>query len=68
MSIHQIMKSETIICTVPDKRKAQAVKDCFEGEISPQHPASILRKHPGAFVYLDEAAASLLTSGGEDSP
>lgn len=68
MSIQQIMKSEAIICTVPDKRKARAVKQCFEGEISPMYPASILRKHPRALVYLDEAAASLLTSVGEESP
>lgn len=60
MSIHQIMKSEAIICTVPDKRKAQAVKQCFEGEISSMRPASILRKHPHAFVYLDDDSASLL--------
>ncbi len=64
MSIQQIMKSETIICTVPDRRKARAVKRCFEGEISPTYPASILRKHPRAFVYLDEEAASLLTHTG----
>jgi glucosamine-6-phosphate deaminase len=61
MSIQQIMKSDAVICTVPDKRKAQAVKQCFEGEISPMHPASILREHPNAFVYLDEPAASLLS-------
>jgi glucosamine-6-phosphate deaminase len=61
MSIQQIMQSETIICTVPDERKARAVKDCFEGEVSPMHPASILRNHPAAFVYLDEPAASLLS-------
>jgi glucosamine-6-phosphate deaminase len=61
MSIQQIMKSDTIICTVPDQRKAVAVKECFEGEISPLHPASILRKHPRAFVYLDDDAASLLS-------
>jgi len=64
MSIQQIMKSGSIICTVPDARKARAVKQCFEGEISPRHPASILRKHPGAFVYLDEPAASLLSRTG----
>ena len=68
MSIQQIMKSETIICTVPDERKAVAVKNCFEGEISPFHPASILRKHPRAFVYLDNDAASLLSSVGENYP
>jgi len=61
MSIQQIMKSAAIICTVPDKIKARAVKQCFEGAISPMYPASILRKHPKAFVYLDEDAASLLS-------
>jgi len=61
MSIQQIMKSEAIVCTVPDERKARAVKQCFEGEISPMHPASILRKHPRAYVYLDEPAASQLS-------
>jgi glucosamine-6-phosphate deaminase len=64
MSIQQIMKSEAIICTVPNERKALAVKQCFEGEISPMHPASILRRHPNAVVYLDEPAASLLSSIG----
>ena len=68
MSIQQIMKSETIICTVPDKRKARAVKQCFEGKISPLHPASILRQHPRTFVYLDNDAASLLASVGDNQP
>ncbi len=63
MSVKQIMKSETIICTVPDDRKARAVKQCFEEDVSPMHPASILRKHATAFVYLDEPAASLLSQG-----
>ena len=64
MSIKQIMKSGSIICTVPDARKASPVKQCFEGEISPLHPASILRNHPQAYVYLDEPAASLLSRSG----
>jgi glucosamine-6-phosphate deaminase len=45
---------------VPDTRKAQAVKLCFEGSISPEAPASILRTHPNATVYLDKNSASLL--------
>ncbi|KGM42532.1 glucosamine-6-phosphate deaminase [Alkalispirochaeta odontotermitis] len=64
MSIKQIMKSETIICTVPDERKARAVKQCFEGDVSPMHPASILREHPDAFVYLDADSAALLSRAG----
>jgi len=60
MSINQIMKSKNIICTVPDSRKAQAVKDCLECDISVCHPASILRKHKNAFLFLDKNSAKLL--------
>jgi glucosamine-6-phosphate deaminase len=60
MSIRQILKSKAIICTVPDQRKAQAVYDCLNGEISPVHPASVVRMHPNAYIFLDSAAASLL--------
>ncbi len=62
MSVRQILKSKEILVVVPDARKAQAVKDCFEGEISPLAPASILRTHPNATIYLDQYSAALLTS------
>jgi glucosamine-6-phosphate deaminase len=60
MSIRQIMKSAAIICIAPEARKAPAVRDCFELEISPLYPASILRQHKQTFVYLDEDSASML--------
>ena len=60
MSIRQILKSHHIICSVPDARKAQAVVDCLEGEITNLHPASVLQQHPNCEVYLDVASASLL--------
>ncbi len=60
MSIRQIMKAAHILCTVPDKRKAQAVKACLEGEIGPMLPASILRTHPSCTLFLDKDSASLL--------
>ncbi len=60
MSIHQIMKSKAIICTIPDQRKAQAVKDCLKGEVTVFHPASILQRHSNVCCYLDKASASLL--------
>jgi glucosamine-6-phosphate deaminase len=60
MSIRQIMRSKAIVCTVPDRRKARAVHDCFTGEVTPLHPASILRRHENASVFLDADAASLL--------
>ncbi len=62
MSIRQILKAREIICAVPDARKARAVAACLEGEISPLAPASILRTHPNATVYLDKNSAALLTS------
>jgi glucosamine-6-phosphate deaminase len=62
MSVKQILKAEEILAVVPDTRKAQAVKACFEGEISPMAPASALRNHPNATVYLDKNSAALLSS------
>jgi len=60
MSARQILKAKEILAVVPDRRKAQAIKACFEGEISPMAPASILRRHPNATVYVDTHSASLL--------
>ena len=61
MSVRQILKAKEIICIVPDARKAPAVKLCFEGEVSPMAPASILRRHSAATIYLDSESASLLS-------
>jgi glucosamine-6-phosphate deaminase len=60
MTVRQIMKAAHIICTVPEKRKAQAVKACLEGEIGPLCPASILRTHPSCRLFLDKDSVSLL--------
>jgi glucosamine-6-phosphate deaminase len=61
MSARQILKAKEILAVVPDTRKAQAVKACFEGEVSPMAPASILRQHRNATIYLDKDSASLLS-------
>lgn len=61
MSIRQILKSRAIISIVPDARKAQAVKACFEGPIGPMAPASILRTHADVMIYLDSQSAGLLS-------
>ena len=62
MSIKQIMKSKAIICSVPDSRKADAVKKTVEGTIGPEIPASIMRRHDDAWLYLDKDSASLLSN------
>ncbi|HWC17734.1 MAG TPA: glucosamine-6-phosphate deaminase [Terriglobales bacterium] len=61
MSVRQILKAKEILAVVPDARKAQAVKDCLEGEISPLAPASILRNHPNTTIFLDRHSAAMLS-------
>ena len=60
MSVKQIMKSARIICSVPDSRKAQAVKDCFENPVSNLFPGSILQEHPDCICFLDTLSSALL--------
>lgn len=60
MSIRQIMKSANIICSVPDERKAQAVKNCLEQEVSNAYPAGILQQHPHCSVFLDAFSSKYL--------
>jgi len=61
MSINQIVKSKHIICSVPDGRKAVAIKNSLEQVVSDLYPASILQLHPDCTFYLDEASAALLS-------
>jgi glucosamine-6-phosphate deaminase len=60
MSVRQILQSRTILCIVPDTRKALAVQTCLEGAVSPMAPASILQTHADTTVYLDRASAGHL--------
>ena len=61
MSIRQIMKSACLIVSVPEKRKAEAVKNALEGQVSPTCPASILQRHKNCKIFMDKEAASLLS-------
>ncbi len=61
MSVRQILKSRAIICSVPDARKADAVKNTIEGPVTPTVPASILQQHKAVTIYLDKAANSMLS-------
>jgi glucosamine-6-phosphate deaminase len=67
MSIRQILDAREILAVVPDRRKAPAVRDCLELPVGPAHPASALRLHPRATVYLDTESAALLSRPGGTS-
>ena len=59
MSVRQILKAREILCIVPDARKAEAVRDCLDGAVTPLHPSSILQTHSRTTLYLDRASAAL---------
>jgi glucosamine-6-phosphate deaminase len=57
LTITAIMNCKIICCTVPDERKSEAVYNTLAGEISTSCPASVLRKHNKAVLFLDPFAA-----------
>jgi glucosamine-6-phosphate deaminase len=62
LTIPFFMRTPRVVVTVPGPAKARAVRDAIEGPISPACPASILRNHPGAAIFLDGDSAALLES------
>lgn len=56
-----LLNSNYIISCVPELRKAEAVRDALEGPLSESCPASIVRTHPQAFIFLDHDSASFLS-------
>ena len=67
MSVNQILKARTILCAVPDRRKAEAVQRTVEGEVTNEVPASALRRHANVTLILDSTSSSLLSSESLDS-
>lgn len=67
MSVRQILKAEELIVIVPGPNKAEAVQSCFQGDVTPMAPASILRTHARAVVYLDRDSAARLDTRLLDS-
>lgn len=57
LTLPTIASAKRISCLAMGERKAAIVKTMLTGEISTTCPASLLRNHPGATLYLDEAAA-----------
>ncbi len=55
-----IARSRTLIGSVPDLRKADAVRRAIQGGLSNACPASMVFTHPNAFLYLDTDSASAL--------
>jgi glucosamine-6-phosphate deaminase len=61
LSVPALMRIPRLVAAVPGPTKARAVKAALEGPITGECPASILRTHPNATLYLDEESAALLS-------
>jgi glucosamine-6-phosphate deaminase len=55
-----LFRVKSWICSVPEARKAKAVRSSLEGPISTLCPGSLVRTHPNATVYLDTDSSALL--------
>jgi glucosamine-6-phosphate deaminase len=64
VTIPRIMQVPALFVMVPGTRKAEAVRDALEGPIAEACPASILRTHPNATLFLDRDSAALLKGYG----
>jgi len=58
LTVPTLMSAEYLICTVPASTKANAVKAMLEGEYGEVCPATALRKHNGAKMFLDKDSAA----------
>jgi glucosamine-6-phosphate deaminase len=58
MSVRQILKAQRILCIATGERKRAALAICFTGLIRREAPASALRGHSNATLFLDRAAAA----------
>ena len=61
MTVQRILSSRTLVVTVSDERKADAVQKVIEGEVTPMCPASILQQHASCHLFLDHGAATKLS-------
>ena len=54
------IRAPRLYCIVPAASKARAVERTLHGPVSEDCPATILRQHPAAALYLDAESAGLL--------
>ncbi|HAL62062.1 MAG TPA: glucosamine-6-phosphate deaminase [Chloroflexi bacterium] len=62
LTLPALMAAQAIFCTVPGPRKAEAVKATVTGPIEPSCPATILRQHNQAILFLDRDSARLINA------
>jgi glucosamine-6-phosphate deaminase len=66
VTIPGLMRAEYVFGVVPGKNKAEAVRRTLTEDISERYPATILRRHPRAILFLDAKSAAGDGRGGTD--
>jgi glucosamine-6-phosphate deaminase len=61
LTIPAVMRRPKLFAVVPGPAKRQAIRDVVEGPVATSCPASILRTHPDAHLFVDRDAAALLS-------
>lgn len=67
LTVPAILAARTIACVVPGSSKAEAIRRMLTGEVSPTCPASALRRHQAATLFLDVESAGSVEGVGEPS-
>ncbi len=60
LTVPTLMAIPELIASVPGKRKAAVVSRFFSEAISPDLPATILRRHGNVTIYLDRDSAAYI--------
>ena len=60
LTIPALLKAHYAFCTVPGEKKAQAIYHTLNENIDEKFPATILRNHPNAILFLDEKSSGLI--------
>lgn len=66
MGLGTILEARKIVLLALGEHKAGIIRETVEGPVTDRVPASYLRDHPDATVFVDAAAAARLT--GEETP
>lgn len=60
LTVPTMVSAKYVYCIVPTFYKAAAVYNTLYSEIAPNVPATILRRHPNAVMFLDKDSAGML--------
>ena len=60
LTVPTLVRAPYLFCIVPAKTKARAVYETLNGSVDEHCPASILRTHENAVLYLDNESSKLL--------